>query len=252
MKSPVVNMKAYLDMAEFGMEGELLTFGTEPETEVVTEVLSGFAYPPIEVPLGDVKLIVDVGSHVGAAAVYFGHLYSGAKIFCFEPNPFCYSRLKTNTAKLNVRTFQYGLSDRDEDAALEGNRSLCAMSIFDRLTSRDQSGYLERVKPEDGIPIKIRGANTVFRELGIENIDILKIDTEGCETMVLASIAAWFPTTKLIYVEYHSDKDRRSIDWLLRDTHSLAGAHSQHVHCGTNSYVLNGLIPADIQKRALP
>ena len=47
-----------------------------------------------------------------------------------------------------------------------------------------------------------------------------------------------------IYLEYHSEQDRREIDTLLVETHVLAGASAKAVHRGTNHYLNKALLEA--------
>ena len=69
--------------------------------------------------------------------------------------------------------------------------------------------------------IQLRSAAGWAAEHGIERIDILKVDVEGCEIDVLGSLAPLLPTVKVLYVEYDSRQARRDIDRLLAPTHEL-------------------------------
>jgi len=50
---------------------------------------------------------------------------------------------------------------------------------------------------------------------------------------------------KLIYLEYHSDRDRRLIDALLADTHVLWRGHCGLVHRGEFCYLRRDLLPPE-------
>ena len=50
-------------------------------------------------------------------------------------------------------------------------------------------------------------------------VDILKIDTEGCEVPILFSIKKYLTEIKILYIEYHSSIDRDEIRRLLENTH---------------------------------
>ena len=58
-------------------------------------------------------------------------------------------------------------------------------------------------------------------EQGLDRIDVLKVDVEGCEVDVLESLAAVLPTVKVVYVEYDSRAARRAIEALLLPSHEL-------------------------------
>jgi hypothetical protein len=76
-----------------------------------------------------------------------------------------------------------------------------------------------------------------LREQQITAIDVLKIDTEGCEVPILESIAAWLPEMKAIYLEYHSERDRLAIDRMLCETHILVSGKVTYPHRGELCYV---------------
>ncbi len=49
----------------------------------------------------------------------------------------------------------------------------------------------------------------------------------------------------MIYLEYHSETDRRRIDALLEPTHLLQGGVAHHPHRGEFCYVARSVLPAD-------
>ena len=53
----------------------------------------------------------------------------------------------------------------------------------------------------------------------IQIVDILKIDTEGCEVPILFSVKEYLKEIKILYIEYHSSNDRDEIRRLLENTH---------------------------------
>ena len=50
---------------------------------------------------------------------------------------------------------------------------------------------------------------------------MLKVDTEGCEVPIFASLLERLGGVKVIYLEYHSEADRRELDAMLSPTHQL-------------------------------
>ena len=56
---------------------------------------------------------------------------------------------------------------------------------------------------------------------GIDRVDILKVDVEGCEVEVLEGLADLLPTVKVLFVEYDSRHARRALGRLLDATHEL-------------------------------
>src|SRR6184192_2229413 len=55
------------------------------------------------------KIILDIGSNIGASILYFHEKFPDAKIFGFEPHPDTFRVLEKNVAHLpGVRIFNYG------------------------------------------------------------------------------------------------------------------------------------------------
>jgi hypothetical protein len=71
---------------------------------------------------------------------------------------------------------------------------------------------------------------------------MLKIDTEGCEVEILKNLSPYIKDFSLIYMEYHSEPDRREIDALLAPTHSLLFSNALQLHRGNVTYIANNAI----------
>jgi precorrin-6B methylase 2 len=69
--------------------------------------------------------------------------------------------------------------------------------------------------------IEIRSARGWFDQSGLDRLDVLKIDTEGCEVAILESLRGLLDRVKIIYLEFHNEPDRKVIDAMLGETHSL-------------------------------
>ena len=65
----------------------------------------------------------------------------------------------------------------------------------------------------------------------------MKIDTEGCEVPILRSLEKFLPEVKVLYVEYHSERDRRLIDGILAETHVLWRGHVNLAYRGEFCYL---------------
>ena len=150
-------------------------FDTSAGQSLATDVLEGRTYPRLNF-LQDVRTILDVGANVGAAALFFALHYPQALVFAFEPYPQAYQLLVQNLSAFGrVRTFAFGLLDRDVRVPLY-------LSRVDPATNSISVSGLNSTQSEE---VVLRKASTVVEELQIREIDILKIDTEGCEVPIL-------------------------------------------------------------------
>lgn len=210
-------------------------FDNDVSRAVVNNILVGKSYPKIEF-LEGVDVIVDAGANIGAAAIYFSVLYPQARVLAFEPAPENYALLVENTAPFpRVETFPYGLFDDDGEAPLySGEQDSSTSSI-------GQSS----LNTGDSTMVPLTAAGPFLDALGVGPIDILKLDTEGCEVPILRSLETRIADAKAVYVEYHSDEDRRVIDGLLSRHHVLSRAEAIEPHRGELCYVARRAFPSE-------
>lgn len=201
-------------------------FDTNLGRTVNAEILSGQIYRwPDGIPAP--KVIVDVGANVGAAALFFAMSFPQARVFAFEPAPDCHPLLLQNLKDLpNVRVEPYGLFDRDL-------RRRLFVGAQDAVTSSlGQSAYNTAEGPE----VELRHAAQALFDLKLTGMDCLKLDTEGSEVPILEALAPLAAETAVVFVEYHSEGDRRRIDLLLGGTHLLVGGRIMGPHRGELTY----------------
>ena len=199
----------------------------------VTRILKGVDYRILSINGYDVESIVDVGANIGAFTIYMMIQFPKANCFCFEPSPgaFAYLEQNINTFK-QAKAFPFGLYDSDAE-----------MTLYDGAAQGLQNSlFCSAETASIGTKVELRNASQALDEYGPDNISILKVDTEGAEVPIFSTLASRLRTIDQIYVEYHSEKDRRAIDSILADTHVLAGAVSGAVHRGTNHYINTDLV----------
>ena len=69
--------------------------------------------------------------------------------------------------------------------------------------------------------VQLRAAGPWTQTHGIDRIDVLKVDVEGCEVDVIESLRTLLPTVKVLYVEYDSREAARYLERTLDPTHEL-------------------------------
>lgn len=167
-----------------------------------------YSIPPIL--LHDQMLVVDLGANGGLFAVYaklkFAH---SAVIHCFEPCPAAVNLLRQNLAPFEgTHVHPIAVSNHDGEATLYLHGKNSGQNSIKQFI---QAEYPFR------IPVVVRDAGRVFDELGLREIDVLKIDTEGSELDILESLGPRLNKVRCILAEYHSRSHRRLIDALLTD-----------------------------------
>jgi FkbM family methyltransferase len=205
--------------------------------EVCLNVLNGFEYPIIDVPPLEVDVIVDVGANVGSTTLYFADNYPQARIFSFEPAEETFRYLKMNTARFsNIFCYNCALGNRNANVFLYHGKDQCAQNSF----------YRSGITSSEGEITVMRKASEILVELEIDRISILKIDTEGSEVHILSDIYPTFPVDE-VYLEYHSENDRITIDEILRHKYLLAFSKAIKIHRGQVVYCSKTLYHNDPQ-----
>ena len=162
-------------------------------------------------------LIIDAGSNIGIATIFFKSLYPQAKILCFEPDPNSFVLLKRNifnnclrevtivNAALAAKT---GVIDFYGEITQNTPYS-CGNSIIQEWgeqRSLDDAIYLMKNK----IKVSAVQLSTYITE----EIDFLKLDIEGAERQVLEELGDKITLIKEIAVEIHCTNDKKFINHL--------------------------------------
>ena len=214
---------------EIKISGKTLDF-TFPENlaEVCINVLDGDDYPILKIPDLHIDVIIDVGANAGSTSLYFLNNYPQARIFSFEPSRTTFEYLKKNTMSFsNIFCYNYALGSKNDRVFLHHGKEHCAQNSI----------YKSGTTSLHGEMVLMRKASEVISELGVKEISILKLDTEGSELPILSDIYPKY-NVKVIYIEYHSEKDRIRIDRLLQRDYFLAFSKSTKIHRGRIAYIL--------------
>ena len=144
----------------------------------------------------DVRTIVDLGSNIGLAAVYFSAYFPDSFIICVEPDITNFNLLKKNLASeiksKKVACLNAAIGSKDGLGNLKPGR-------FRHNTQVDTA--------ESGKnPVKVISINRLMEDYNLENIDLLKIDIEGGERELFSGNLEWLTATKSVLIEFHGDE----------------------------------------------
>ena len=174
------------------------------------EILKGKTYPLVKGI--SPKVICDVGANIGATSVFFALSYPNSSIFSFEPTSINFNLLKKNVKEFpNINAYQFGIYNQNKSQDIYIDRkSPGRNSIF---RNWNEGNLIEQ--------IQLINLSQFLEKKQLDSVDIIKIDTEGCELPILLSLKRYIPKIKVIYLEYHSKEDRDNIVELLKKTHVL-------------------------------
>ena len=176
--------------------------------------------------------VFDVGANVGLFALYFHASRPDSQIYCFEPSPVARELLTANVSHLEGITIcNYGLYNRETQADMHIHRYNTGQNSI-RFTGRHY---------DNSESVEVKDAGTQFDRMGIDHLDVLKIDTEGCEVDILESMGHRLDRVDYVLLEYHCEEDRRHIDQLLSRFH-LFGAQAAMPGIGTVKYMHPDLV----------
>lgn len=208
-------------------------FATPLSRALFTATVRGQTYPRVAF-VRDVATVVDVGANIGAAALHFALAYPAATVHALEPAGAPRALLQHNAAHFpRIRVYGVGLYRDDRFAALH-------QSATDSVTASVGRSVFNTGASET---VELRRADAWLAEQGLARIDVLKLDTEGCEVAILESLRSSLAGVRIVYVEYHSEADRLRIDELLHPTHVLVAGHVIHAHRGEFCYVARAAFP---------
>lgn len=121
------------------------------------------------------SVALDIGANIGNHALFFLTMLD--EVWAFEPNPKIYKLLKINCEGTAIRTFNYGLSDRNETVYIQINRNNQGASRILNTAS---------FEPNDSVKaIEVRRLDDIY-PIQKSKISLIKIDVEGYEFQVIS------------------------------------------------------------------
>lgn len=173
--------------------------------------LNDFIKSSIVLQLNKNSICIDCGANIGRVTEIFAN--TGAEVFSFEPNPFAFKILSKkfeNNSKVNC--FQKAVLNKETKVNLYMHQYNKEDNIF---WSQGSSIYKTKndVNINDFIEVETVDLIKFIKNLNKE-IDILKLDIEGCEYDVLLSIINENLHNKIkhILVETHERRIPRILD----------------------------------------
>lgn len=141
---------------------------------------------------GKVPVIIDAGSNIGAAALWFHRLYPAATIVAIEPEPGNFEVLAANAAdKPQILAVEAAIAAREGKISIVGGAT-----GWDAQTQRSESGGIAAITITDALAKVPNGAPF-----------IAKIDIEGFESDLFSENTQWLDDMAMVIIEPH--------DWMM-------------------------------------
>jgi FkbM family methyltransferase len=185
------------------------------DTELIYSILlrrgkkSEYAMPPeCRFHAGDVRTVLDIGANIGVSAVYLANAFPNASVHAFEPEPGNCELLRANAescGRIKVHPFALGAEDGE-------------LTLFDSDNPDNFGGFSAHgagVNRARSKSVPVRHAGRALAKLGIETVDVIKIDTEGAEWEILTALdRRLLAGARLILGELHGRRDFELLAYL--------------------------------------
>lgn len=131
-------------------------------------------------------VIFDVGANIGAIAEKYRRLFSGAKIYAFEPFPEVYNELSRKmSGDQRIIPCKLALGSAQAKKSLRVNASSATNSLLETEESAASYWGVGLMDTTTTVEVPVATIDEFCRDKRVETIDILKMDTQGTELEVL-------------------------------------------------------------------
>jgi FkbM family methyltransferase len=144
--------------------------------------------------LPEAKVIFDIGTEDARDALKFKNSFPDASVWAFEGNPFTYKKYSGALEQEPINYTNLVLSDKISDSA----SFYAKTDKFPGISSLRNRG---NEYPGQVIDVKTTTIEHFCSENNISNIDVVKLDVEGCTYEVLKGFGKLLSTVKIFHLE---------------------------------------------------
>ncbi len=214
-------MKIYAHDPRFILNGR---DDSKTDAVVVREIWCENVYEVFDGDLADTGIVIDLGANIGAFGLYAAKL-GAKKVIFVEPEPHNVEILRQNVAdnKHNVPECEFIVDER----AVFGKHTYQPLHAYMTNEHGDSrllvDGDARSSERTDLQQVKYTTLDDLFKEHGLEYIDVLKIDIEGLEgDVLLGAQESTLNLCRYITLEYDQHAtDLGKIVEVLSKTHQI-------------------------------
>lgn len=185
---------------------------------------------------GGRPVVFDVGANVGAYARLTLERLPDVELHCFEPSPHALERLRSAVeGHPAVHVHPFGLGRAETTEPFYGNSPGSELaSVYPRRL--DHHGIVVDRQGD----VRLRRLDDVLPELGVERVDLLKLDVEGHELAVLEGAAGALHDGRVEAIQFEFGGTHIDARVFFQDFYYLLSPHYR-IH----RILRNGLWPID-------
>ena len=192
----------------------------------------------------EVRTVVDVGANIGAFTLAARRMFPNSRVIAIEPDPDNIHVLRSNCGDDEQVTICQTavLNDGCPSTVHLCRHELNSGGSYVRELFQQKSAPFTDSSP---IVVPCRSIHDLLVEMGVNVIDLLKVDAEGSEVEIFSCLAdhGWLPKTCWIRFEWHGRESIPQLRRLLSPTHevsieedglwnALGIAHRKEIHDG--------------------
>ena len=164
--------------------------------------------------LGDkISVLIDVGFYLGEYYKNISEIIHIENVFGFEANPETYSKIKKKfemVKSLKVFNIALGHENSEQNFNVNYEPSSSSFNLIDKNSTYFKKknrilNFFGFKKKSKIINIKIKTLKEIIKNLNIEKIDLIKIDTEGYEYNIIKGLGDQINNVKVLHFEHHFD-----------------------------------------------
>ncbi len=159
-------------------------------------------------------VIFDVGANIGDYSIFIRENKVNTQIYAFEPHPDTFQQLLNNTLNLNINHFNVGLGDSTFETIIfdyKSNNGSQHASVYKEVIEDIHKSEVIETK------ISISTLDSIVDKYNIEQISLLKIDTEGNELSVIKGATKTIAASKINYIQIEFNEMNVISHTFLRD-----------------------------------
>ena len=173
----------------------------------------------------NVRTIVDIGAHVGSFTVIAHHYWPNARIVAVEPHPESLDLLVRNTSHIPKDS----LTLIKAAVTRESGRCILSSPVSHSRVGEYVPAVREKLEPRHsdfGLQVDSITPEDLWKILsvvGIDEVDLLKLDCEGAEYLIVSEFSALGLMDRVGWIrgEWHSRKDNLLLANCLGQTHAF-------------------------------
>lgn len=147
------------------------------------------------IPLKDCKVIFDLGANCGHFSVFASEKYPYAKIYAFEPSPYLEKTMLKNINQRNIVLDKTAIAEKEGEMEFYIHKD---SQQANSLIKENVTFYTDKV---EAVKVKTQTLDKIAEQYGVNEIDVMKIDCQGAESMILRGATHILTKTRCLILE---------------------------------------------------